>query len=122
MGDSNGNGEKAAALVLTAVAEAEALIDDVMASAADRRSRDAMSRAIESYIAEHGEPRFLIHCYRCDNPVVDLPLAYRSARGLWTWMPPTYYLARFNENEQERRCADCDAQFPPVEPSGGAVH
>lgn len=98
---------------MQAVLQAEALIDEMMAGAIDR-SREAMSDAIAAHMAAHGEPRFRIQCYRCGGAVVDLPLAYPSARGLWTWMPPAYYVARFNDDASSRRCDACGATFPTV--------
>lgn len=98
--------------VTEAVRRAEAMIDAMMDAASDPRSREAISTAIESYTEMHGEPRFRINCYQCGEPVVDLPLVYPSARGLWTWMPPAYYVARFNHEESQRRCAACGADFP----------
>lgn len=103
--------------VATAVMQAEALIERVMAGV-DHRSRESMSDAIEEYMAKHGEPRFRIPCFRCGEAVVDLPLAYPSARGLWSWMPPTYYVARFNNEANSRHCAACGAEFPLINPAG----
>ena len=102
--------------VTEAVRRAETIIDEMMRAAVDPRSREAISAAIESYIETYGEPRFRIDCYRCGKAVADLPLVYPSARGLWTWMPPAYYVARFNHEENDRRCGACGAKFPVVEP------
>lgn len=104
---------------MRAVLQAEALIDGVMAGVAVRRSREAMSDAIAAHIAAYGEPRFRIDCFRCGAAVADLPLAYPSARGLWTWMPPAYYVARFNDDASERRCDACGTQFPTVNVADG---
>lgn len=101
--------------VTEAVRRAEAMIDAMMDAASDTRSREAISAGIEWYTENHGEPRFRIDCYRCGRAVVDLPLVYPSARGLWTWMPPAYYVARFNHDESHRRCDGCGAEFPVVE-------
>lgn len=104
--------EGARKAVSEAVRRAEAMIEAMMDAASDPRSREAISAAIESYTESHGEPRFRINCYRCGETVVDLPLVYPSARGLWTWMPPAYYVARFNHEESQRRCEACGAEFP----------
>lgn len=108
--------DQARQAVLHALAQAESLIGEVMSSVVDRRSKESLSEAIQKYIDAYGEPRFRIRCPACGTFVVDLPLAYPSARGLWTWMPPTYYVAVFNRDSSKRRCQRCDAYFPPVNP------
>lgn len=104
----------ARAAVLKAVQEAEAVLDAIMAHVRDRRSREDISRAVEAYVAAHGEPAFRIACYRCGEAVLQVPLMYPSARGLWTWLPPAYLVARFNSDDACRRCPACGAPFEPV--------
>lgn len=103
------------------VLEAEAVIGAIMGQVEDRRSREEISGAVAAYVAAHGEPRFSVRCYRCGGAAVDMPLIYPSARGLWSWMPPGYLLAQFNHNAAERRCRQCGAPFPRVEPGGGGA-
>lgn len=103
--------------LLRGLRRAEKVIDDIRARATDPNSREALSEAMAAHIEARGEPTFRIDCYRCGHAVVDLPLLYRSARGLWTWMPPAYYVAQFNEEESRRRCTACGADFPAVHPN-----
>jgi len=100
--------------VLDAVREAEAVLDAILAGVKDRRSREDISRAVQAYLATHGEPVFRIVCYRCGEAVLKMPLMYPSARGLWTWLPPAYLVARFNSDDACRRCPACGAPFEPV--------
>lgn len=109
----------ARAAVLQAVQEAEGVIDRIMAGVRDRRSREELSRAVEAYMEAHGEPRFRIVCYRCRGTVLEVPLVYPSARGLWTWLPPAYLVARFNSDDAYRRCSGCGASFEPVDLRAG---
>src|SRR5690554_5785670 len=108
--------QEAKRAVTEAVRRAERIIDEMMDAAGNSPSREAISDAIEAYIGANGEPRFRIECFRCGEAVVDTPLVYPSARGLWTWMPPAYYVAQFNHAENNRRCDACGTKFPVVQP------
>lgn len=114
-GAASGEQEAAREAVLRGWREAEALLDAITASVPDLRDKQAVGEAIEAYMARWGQPQFRITCYRCGQAVVELPLVYPTARGRWTWMPPSYYVARFSHDPQYRQCPSCGAPFPPVD-------